>query len=530
MILFVLGPILFGLFFYICKCKVLLPVTLIFETLLASSSFMILINYKTERLMPLLGFNLPVGMALRIDQLSAMMLLLNNLLFVLMILFNINKSYMNKLFIFLFLSLQSLINGIFLSTDFFNIYILVEVATIVVSILIMYKKDSQSMYDGMIYLLVNMVAMTFFLFGVGYLYKMAGALDFYSIKSAISKVDNPYGLIIPCAFLLTGVSLKAALMPLFSWLPKAHGTASAPSIVSGVLSGIFVKTGVYLFLRIIWIFNTSISVTSLFLWMGFITAIAGFIFAFSQTDIKLILAYHTISQIGLIMIGLNSVDSSGGLYHIFAHGIFKTLLFLIAGVLVEIYKTRKIEEMHGLFYHSKALSLLLIVAVLSITGAPLFSGGYSKYYITANYHSLLFDFLFLLINVGTMMSFIKFLKVLLPSKDQNSHSVHLNIRPNVFIALGSLAAICIVLGVFGDAFMLLFTGQRGHYDYLSQLIKIPKYLFTYALSGILYFFIKKKHRLLKIFSGLDLSFNQITLAITSFFFVTMIYLHLVLRK
>lgn len=547
MIAFVILPIIVGLFFYICHCKFLLKIALILEALLVSLSiyFMkVMLAQGTPLMMQLSAIPLPYGMSLRIDFLAATMLLLNSILFGTMILFNLHKSYMNKLFIFLFLSLQGLINGIFLSTDFFNIYILIEVATVVVSILIMYKQDSQSMYDGMIYLMVNMIAMTFFLLGVGYLYKFSGALDFFSIREFVTTHQNIKSLILPFALLLTGVSLKAALMPLFSWLPKAHGTASAPSIVSGVLSGIFVKTGVYLFIRLLWIFGDVFPIAPLFVWMGVITAIAGFIFAFAQSDIKLILAYHTISQIGLIMIGLSSPVSkgvSGGIYHIFAHGIFKTLLFLIAGVLIEVYKTRKISEMHGLFRRSKFLSLVLLFAILSITGAPLFSGGYSKYYISGSFSGSLMEVIFIVINMGTMMSFIKFLKILLPEKNAREERhfyvaipeyeadvVKKTIPANTIIALLILALMSLALGLFGDYFFSLFTEDTGKYGILYQLSKLPKYIITYAFSFVAYAFMVRRQSLLKFFKGLELSFNEITLAILTFFVATTVYLNIII--
>jgi multicomponent Na+:H+ antiporter subunit D len=111
-------------------------------------------------------------------------------------------------------------------------------------------------------------------------------------------------LYLPYALILTAVCLKAALMPLFSWLPKAHGTPSAPSVVSAVLSGLYVKNGIYLFIRCQSAFQP-IDVSTFFLVAGAVTAIAGAVFAIAQSDIKLILSYHTVSQIGLIMVALN---------------------------------------------------------------------------------------------------------------------------------------------------------------------------------------------------------------------------------
>ena len=535
MIFFVLSPIIFGLFFFIKKSKWLLKISLILETILVFYSVYYVVQCNIGGhvfYQSLSGISLPYGMMLKIDSLAATMILLNNVLFSTMILFNMHKPYMNKLFIFLFLSLQGLINGVFVSTDFFNVYILIEVATVVVSVLIMYKKDSQSMYDGMIYLLVNMLAMAFFLMGVGFLYKYTGALDYFSIQTAIRNPELKRALIMPFSFLMTGISLKAALMPLFSWLPKAHGTASAPSIVSGVLSGIFVKIGIYLFIRVSIMFTGIFTFAEFFMLVGFMTSIAGFVFALAQPDIKLILAYHSISQIGLMIIGLSSPIKPayfGGMYHIVAHAIFKTLLFLISGILIEIYHTRKISDMRGLLNRSRPAAAILVIAVLSITGAPLFSGGYSKYYIMQGFSGTLSDIIFIFINMGTMMSFIKFLLILRPNPYDDLNIIKkFKIPLNSLIGLAILSSICILMGVMGDYIFRLLTTYQGNYSWQSQILKIPTYIATYSLSFAIYYLLVKESPFLKLVKRLELSFNQITLAILIFFMATSLYLHSVM--
>lgn len=490
-----------------------------------SVDYLIALKDTTEILSYLSIYALPVGMTLRLDVLSMVMVLLNNVLFFLMVAFNYHRAYMNKLFIFLFLSLQGMINGIFLANDFFNVYIMIEVATVTVSILIMFKKDSQSMYDGMIYLMVNMIAMAFFLMGVGYIYKYFGVLDFQTVTQLIQQLEDPKPLIMPLAFLLTGVSLKAALMPLFSWLPKAHGTASAPSGVSSILSGIFVKTGVYLFIRLQFMFMPMLDISSEFLFMGIITAIAGFTFAIAQKDIKMILAYHTISQIGLIMIGLNTGTVQGfygAMYHILNHGLFKSLLFIIAGQCVDMYHTRKISEMKGLWHHSKTLSIGLIIAIFSITGAPFFGGGYSKYLIGYDFKSTGGFLLFQFLSMGTMISFIKFFKMIFSKPDQTTlDKVAVNEKAVVLI----MGFFCILLGVYGDQTTAFIIHYKGSYALYKQTAKVVPYAGTYLVAfGVYKLFIDNRNWT-RYIRGIELSFNSIGLAIISFFAFTMAYLH-----
>ncbi|GAB6106421.1 complex I subunit 5 family protein [Fusibacter bizertensis] len=522
--LFIMGPIFIGLLQYITNKPFFKWVAM---TMQLCFIFIIIALLKVPNLeFMLLDTPPPYGMMLRLDGIAKIFLLLNNFLFFSLTLFSSKKKYMDRLFTFLFLSLQGLINGLFLSTDIFNVYILIEVATVTVSILIMYKKDKQSMYDGMLYLTVNMIAMTFFLFGIGILYKTVGVLDFDGIKERIAQLENTKSLNLSFAFMFTGVSLKAAVLPLFSWLPKAHGTASAPSIVSAILSGIFVKIGIYLLLRIQFIYSSAIDINDLLLAIGYLTAIAGFIFAIAQTDIKLILAYHTISQVGLILIGFggNAINQMGGLYHIMGHGVFKALFFIIAGVLIYRFETRKIGDMRGLWWISKPLSIFLLVAILSITGAPFFSGGFSKYFIAYGRYNWTERFLLQLINWGTMVSFIKFMLLIFRKPDRVVN--FFKIRKTEWSAITILALTCLLLGTGGTFVNTQLLNQELMLSFWAQLSKIPSYLLNYAICFFIYFTFIKNSTTLKKLRKVELSFNSINIAIVSFFIFTIAYLNM----
>lgn len=525
---FVLIPVLTGLILYLKPNKMTLSTTLTVQILLllCSMTYILKLQHIQEIIEYLSTYNLPIGMALRLDKLSSIMVLMNNLLFVLMVAFNYKKDYMNKLFIFLFLSLQGLINGVFLSSDFFNVYILMEAATVTISILIMYKKDSRSMYDGMIYLMVNMAGMAFFLLGTGYIYRYFGTLDFITVSQLIMKTDKTAPLVMPYALMLTGISLKAAIMPLFSWLPKAHGTPSAPSIVSSILSGIFIKLGVYMFIRLNIMFSPLIDVSGYFLVMGFITSIAGFIFAIAQNDIKLILAYHTISQIGLMMIGfnMNNYESyTGSLYHMLVHAVFKSLLFIIAGIMVDMFHTRKISELRGMWNHSKPLSMALMVAVLSITGAPFFSGGYSKHVLIYSTNGAIIPLLLKFISAGTMISFIKFFKIIFSSPTESPKK---KIESNEIFVLAVMSILCILLGIFGNTFISLMTGYKINYSIEAQAGDLASYALMYILSYVIYRLIIKNRKWISRVRGFELGFNNISLSILTFFLMSLIFLKL----
>lgn len=524
----IVGPIIVGLLLYITKAKRARYVALFIQAAMLLATMLSYSFIKTgQQVVFLLSqYRLPVGMSLRLDTLTFAMIILSNFVFLSATIYNIKRTYMNAHFIFLYLSFQGLINGVFLSNDLFNIYLLIEIATIVVSVLIMYKKDGQSMYDGMLYLIINMTAMAFFLMGIGYIYKHFGLFDFAGIRRLVPLVSDYKVLILPYAFLMTGVSLKSAIMPVFSWLPKAHGTASAPSIISAILSGVFVKTGIYMMIRLSQVFNPVLNVQFFLLTAGVITAILGFAFAIAQVDIKMILAYHTISQVGLMLIGIFSGLQSGfegAVYHIVAHGVFKSLLFIIAGILIRRFHTRDVKKMRGLWQVDKLSSICLLVAIASITGAPFFSGGYSKALIQYNSAGMLY-YLLLLINLGTMVSFVKLIGVVIGKPTPalvSSRDLYLNEK--VAIVIMSLA--CFALGVFGTAFGSLIGVATYKVGAEKLLLKIPAYLITTGLGYVIYYHGLKKYPVLDKLRRIDISFNQAVHSILVYFVTLIIYFY-----
>ncbi|QSX08993.1 proton-conducting membrane transporter [Alkalibacter rhizosphaerae] len=464
-----------------------------------------------------------IGITLRADLLAASMVWLTSFLFLMTVLFNYRKKYSDRLFLFLFTVLEGLITGIFLSNDLFNIFVLVEVATVVISILIMYKQDSRSIYDGMLYLLINIVGMSFFLFGLGMLYKRLGVIDLTGLKLAVSQLDSAKGILLPYAFIITAVSLKSALMPLFSWLPKAHGTPSAPSIVSAVLSGLYVKNGLYLFIRIQDVFSSVLDTSDFFLLMGFITAVIGFLLAIAQKDMKLILAYHTVSQIGLIMMGLNMGRIHtywGAVYHILNHAVFKTALFLTAGMIIDEYGTRNVYEVKGLMRKMPAVGMATLFAILGITGAPLFNGSISKYLLSYGATGSWVEYGLILVNLGTIVSFIKYGTMLFGGEKGVNRAKCDPLRKAVVMVMGSL---CLVGGIFGRIIIQEVYNVTFVVDPLAYWMKTLIFLGSVVVASLLYFGILRKRNYLAILNSFELSFNGVCGTIAGFFVLILVY-------
>jgi len=522
---FVLMPILISTLLYLFSKKYGRKMAIFFQSmmLIAAINNFIYIKRFGDIIQALGRWEGYSVIYLKADLLSMTLVLLTSVMFMAMLLFEYDTIYMNKVYVFLFLVLQALINGVFLSNDLFNIFVLIEVATITISILIMFKQDNRSIYDGIVYMLVNIVAMTIFLFGIAYMYKIFGVVDLTAIKEKMSLIEDPAVLIIPYAFMITAVALKSALMPLFSWLPKAHGTPSAPSAISAILSGLYVKSGIYLFIRLQDVFYPLIDTSYFFMIMGFVTGVVGFFLALSQSDIKLILAYHTVSQIGLIMLGINIHSEYaywGGIYHIINHSFFKSTLFLGAGVIIDYYHTRNIWEIKGVFKRIPVVGFSSIIAILGITGAPFFNGSISKYFIQRGAEGSLMEAGLLLINIGTIISFIKYGSMFFGDWHQKREKIGI-LKSAVLLFLGFA---CFAGGIWGPKFIELLFSQKLQIDARAYLYKGGIYLASLLIGFVIYKTIVSKSKWLNKVKEVQLDFNNICLTITLFLGLLTTYL------
>lgn len=489
-------------------------------------------------------FPISMGIALHADILATTMCLLTSILFFAFLLYNAHDHYNDNLFMFLFMLIQTVLTALFLTNDLFNVYVLLELSMIIVTILIMYKHGQQSLYDGMIYIMINSVGMAFMLFGIGFLYRMTGVLDFDSIQSIIASMDNKPLLAAPFCLIMTGLGVKSALFPLFTWLPRAHGAPSAPSVVSAMLSGILVKAGVFLLLRMRIVFLPAFDADNFFFIIAFITAVAGFALALCQNDLKLILAYHTISQIGLIIMGLtagNDFAYWGGVYHIVNHALFKGLLFLSAGVIIEEYGTRDYTRIHGVLKRMPFIGIACFIGVLGITGAPFFNGSVSKYLIQKGVAGDFREIAIFIVNLGTLVSFVKYSSILpfqirliglshliekwrsigersavQKIKFQRTEKIN---RRRVFQGSVSLfmGLLCLFGGIAGASFISILFQVELDIDGAFYLSKTIMFAITFIISLLLYrFAIIPASPFFKTIQAKVINFNDVCLMISIF--------------
>ena len=358
----------------------------------------------------------------------------------------------HKLFLFLGM-LQGALYALYLTRDLFTLYLMIEVVTILASILILYERDAVSVRAGLYYLIFNSVGMLIFLIGVIALYTEVGTLNLTRIHTwfgaeAAAGVALSVRARFALACFMTTFAVKTAAFPVGGWLPVAHGYA--PTFISALLSGLVVKSGLFLYINVIAPFGSSM-VYGITLVLGLCAALYGVVRAMFQTDIKRMLAFHTVSQVGLMVIGLSMYLADGGLggmVHAFNHFMFKSLLFLAAGALARMYGTRNLTRIHGVMRSNPFLGVAVLAGVLAISGAPLMIGSLGKtlikYSVAGGFLTpavvKLVTYALTLINLGTAISFSKWIAMLFGPKEKE-----MKLFGGKAFAIGMLSVLVVVL-------------------------------------------------------------------------------------
>jgi NADH-quinone oxidoreductase subunit L len=215
------------------------------------------------------------------------------------------------------------------------------------------------------------------LIGIVLLWRQTGTFDFLDLLQMADTGAIPLaglGVITFCIYL--GASGKSAQFPFHVWLPDAM---EGPTPVSALIhAATMVTAGVYLLTRTVWLFRLTPDVMQIIAWNGAFTALLAAVLACVQTDIKRVLAYSTVSQLGYMMAAIGAGFASAGFLHLLTHGIFKALLFLGAGAVIHAVGTNDIFQMGGLARRMPQTAIVFIVGTLSLAGVPLFAGFFSK--------------------------------------------------------------------------------------------------------------------------------------------------------
>jgi multicomponent Na+:H+ antiporter subunit D len=281
--------------------------------------------------------------------------------------------------------------GIVITGDAFNAFVFLEISSLATYVLIALGRDRRALLAAFQYLIVGTIGATLYVIGVGFLYLLTGSLNMVDIAARLGTAwgDQSRAIIAALAFITVGVSMKLALFPLHAWLPNAY--AYAPSWVTAFLSATATKVAIYLLIRYYFsIFGVAIDFNSLpIAEIIVVLSVAAMLTASSiavfESNLKRMLAYSSVAQIGYITLGIGLADQAGltgGLVHIVNHAIMKAALFLAAGAIVYRIGTVQIADLAGIGRKMPITMVALTIAGFGLIGTPGTAGFISKWYLS----------------------------------------------------------------------------------------------------------------------------------------------------
>jgi multicomponent Na+:H+ antiporter subunit D len=325
------------------------------------------------------ALTLPFGASLSIDLISAVVLFTIGMVGLMAVLTG-GRGKLN----FANLVLVSIMgmSGVAMVRDLFSLYIFLEITGVASYVMIAMHKDSDGLEGSFKYLLMSAVATVLMLSALALIFMVVGKLDFASVASYLNATEGHWHFAIKAAMILlvAGFCIKAGVVPFHGWVPGAY--TSAPPEVSVLLAGIITKAGgVYAILRIMNDVFANVGLGLPFMVLGTLSIVVGALAAIGQKDMKRMLAWSSISQVGYIVLGAGlgtPMAIAGALLHFFNHATFKSLLFVNSAAVEEQTGTREMEKLGGLAQNMKITGGTSVVGFLSTAGIPPLSGFWSK--------------------------------------------------------------------------------------------------------------------------------------------------------
>ncbi len=412
---------------------------------------------------------LPLGIYLVLDGFSVLMLCIINLIGLIALFYSL--SYIAKYtaesnYYALFCLIIAGMNGVVLSGDLFNLFVFLEVSVISSYALVAFGVGKTELEASFKYQVLGGLASMLILLAIGLIYWQTKTLNIADIRKVFEGGYSSSFYLFVQVLLIAGFGLKAAIIPFHAWLPDAH--SSAPSPISAMLSGVLIKAvGIYVLIRLFFnMFVFSQEIALVLTTLGAISMVVGSLLAIVQWDLKRLLAYSSISQVGyvvmamgmgilLLLRGNNEAAAilaiGGALYHMINHAVFKGLLFLNAGSLEHRLDTRNLKEMGGLSKAMPITSTTSFVASMSISGLPPFNGFFSKLIIiiaAINGKFYLLATLAVIVSIITLAYFLKFQKYAFHNKAAETATQKIKEVPfPMSFSMIFLAALCLALSL-----------------------------------------------------------------------------------
>lgn len=460
------------------------------------------------------------GISFKIDMLGFILLFITSIVWFLVMVYA--HQYMKRerhharFFFFMGLSYAAVL-GMAMAGDLFTMFLFFEALTFASYMLVVHGQTKESYAAGYAYIFMGILGGLLIFEAMVYMQQYVGSLAFESVLEALIPQGNVRYRIM--GFLIAGFSVKAGMAPVHVWLTRSHPVAPTPA--SALLSGVMIKVGSFAVIRVatsfffpipgviyatddpVWL--TSQNVGLLIIWVGVATMAYGVIYALLQTNIKRMLAYSSISQMGFIFLGIGvalylssfgAMGYAGALYHIFNHGLYKSLLFMTAGAVYLQTKELNMYKLGGLWRKMPISAALTLIASFGIAGVPLFNGYASKSIL---HHAIIeayqygspslqiAEWLFILISMGTAAAFIKmFYLVYLGPLPEQFETVQPHLR-SLHFPMVALAILIVLIGFNPNYLldqMIIPALLRTSYDpaFIATFISTLEFFTLYELT------------------------------------------------
>ena len=433
------------------------------------------------------------------------------------------EKHETRFFFFLALTYSSVL-GTIVSGDLLAMFLFFELMTLSSYMLVIHGQNEESYKAGYNYIIMGLIGGFLILTALILLYFNIGDLQFVSAIGQLQTMGNLKYWIM--GLLVFGFGIKAGMAPVHVWLPRAHPVAPTPA--SALLSGVMIKIGAYGILRVAvsYYFPSKDSITSLtdplwevaqsiggiLIWTGIVTMALGAFMALLQENIKKLLAYSSVSQMGYIIVGIGvalflgyegALGYTGAIYHIFNHALFKSLLFMVAGVIYYHTKELNMYKLGGIWKELPFTSVIFLVGMLGIIGFPGFNGYISK---TIIHHGLteaaqvsqVFYFaeaMFIIVSAMTVTYFMKMLYYVFLRKTDNEYPTLTFDISSLDLALGSVALLIVLIGL-SPKFLInsligpqLFSTTYSSDFIIGHIMNLNVYVIKDILMSLLIIFI-----------------------------------------
>lgn len=453
------------------------PLSVIGSGIAAVFSLVGFLNYLNEGSLRYFfgGWEPPIGIEFVYDGLSAFFVLVINTVAFLVLIHSrqiSKKEFPGKEMPYYSLAMLMLLgfNGMILTGDLFNLYVFLEISSLSSYALISIG-DRQAPFAAFRYLIIGTVGGTLYLLGVGFLYTVTGTLNIIDMAAMLPQLFDNSAVFAALILMIVGIGVKAALFPMHGWLPDSYTYASSTS--TALIAPIGTKVGAYILFRIVlWLFGIELTdaVAPISYIVGVLACLGilyGSIMAIAQTEMKRMLAYSSVSQIGYIIMGLslaNPLGFAGALLHVLNHAVMKACLFMVSGNLRLKEGHSDISRLDDSYRKKYPWTMASFsIAAISMVGLPPLAGFFSKWYLalgTIDNENWLFLAVILISSLLNAVYFFRILEkvyMMNPDKDQKKAAVaEKNEAPASMLIPTSVLAIALFVIGFANAAIVGF--------------------------------------------------------------------------